>query len=82
MVRDHMIRLSLSSVLRWGFLVLLPAAVLGSVAAWPTLRTLSLFCLLYVALGLGAAIWVLRRRRFSLDVRVRGFLLFLAFWAL
>jgi len=71
---------SLSDILRWGFLLMLPAAVLGSVAAWPGLRTLSLFRILYVALCVGGAIWVLRQRRFQPGVRVRGFLLFLAFW--
>ena len=71
---------SLSDILRWGFLLMLPAAVLGSVAAWPGLRTLSLFRVLYVALCVGGAIWALRQRRFPPGVRVRGFLLFLAFW--
>ena len=61
---------------------MLPAAVLGSVAAWPGLRTLSLFRILYVALAVGGTIWVLRERRFPRGVRVRGLLLFLAFWVI
>jgi len=72
--------LSLSETLRWGFLLLLPAAVLGSVAAWPGLRTLSAFRVLYVALGLGTVAWIVHHRRLSLRVHVTPFLLFLAFW--
>jgi teichuronic acid biosynthesis protein TuaE len=82
MMRDSITKLSLSQVLRWGFLLLLPAAVLGSVAAWPGLRTLSAFRVLSVVLCLGAAIWLLRKRTFPTKVHVRGFLLFLAFWVL
>jgi teichuronic acid biosynthesis protein TuaE len=79
-LRQYMRQRSLSDILRGGFLLMLPAAVLGSVAAWPGLRTLSLFRILYVALCAGGAIWVLRQRRLPRGVRVRGFLLFLAFW--
>jgi O-antigen ligase len=59
---------------------MLPASVLGSAAAWPALRTVSLFRILYVALCFGGAIWVLRERRFPRGIRVRGLLLFLSFW--
>jgi teichuronic acid biosynthesis protein TuaE len=59
---------------------MLPLAVLGSVAAWPAFRTLSAFRILYVALGLGAACWFLRHRRFPRRVHVSPFLLFLALW--
>jgi teichuronic acid biosynthesis protein TuaE len=79
-MRDSIGRLSFSEVLRWGFLLLLPAAVVGSVAAWPGLRTLSAFRVLYVALGLGTVAWVLYHRRLSFRTHVTPFLLFLAFW--
>jgi len=81
MMRDFITKLSFSQVLRWGVLLLLPAAVLGSVAAWPGLRTLSAFRVLYVALGLGTAAWILYHRRLSFKLHVTPFLLFLAFWA-
>jgi teichuronic acid biosynthesis protein TuaE len=67
-------------LLRWGFLLTLPAAILGSVAAWPTLRTVSAFRILYVALALGAAGWVLYHRRLPPKSHVSPFLLFLVFW--
>jgi len=79
-MRDSITKLSFSEVLRWGFLLLLPASVLGSVAAWPTLRTLSAFRLLYVALGLGTAVWVLYHRRLPFRTKVTPLILFLAFW--
>lgn len=69
-----------SEILRWGFLLMLPAAVLGSVAAWPTLRTVSAFRILYVALALGAAGWMLYHRRLPPRSHVSPFLLFLVFW--
>ncbi|MGB9301619.1 MAG: hypothetical protein WCD51_13645, partial [Anaerolineae bacterium] len=78
MMRDFITKLSFSQVLGWGFLLLLPAAVLGSVAAWPGLRPLSAFRVLYVALGLGTAAWIVHHRRLSLRVHVTPFLLFLA----
>ncbi len=80
MVRHYLAQLSSSEALRWGFLVMLPLAVLGSVAAWPTLRTLSAFRILYMALGLGGACWILYHRRFPRRVYVTPFLLLLAFW--
>jgi teichuronic acid biosynthesis protein TuaE len=67
-------------LLRWGFLLMLPAAVLGSVAAWPTLRTVSAFRILYVAVALGAAVWVLYHRSLPPRSYVSLFLLFLVFW--
>ena len=73
-------RLSLSEALRWGFVVLLPLAVLGSIAAWPSLRTLSAFRILYVGLCGGTLIWLVRERKPTPRVQVPGFLLFLAFW--
>ncbi len=75
-------RLSLSETLRWGFLIMLPLAVLGSVVAWPGLRTVSAFRVLYVALCLGGVVWLLSRRRTLPRVHAPGFLLFLAFWVL
>jgi teichuronic acid biosynthesis protein TuaE len=80
MMRSSITKLPFSDVLRWGFLLLLPAAVLGSVAAWPGLRTLSVFRVLYVALGLGTAAWVLHHRRPRFKTHVTAFLLFLALW--
>jgi len=80
LARQSLSRLSLSEVLRWGFLVMLPLAVLGSVAAWPGLRTLSAFRILFVALGFVAAYWILYHRRFPRRVYVTPFLLFLALW--
>jgi teichuronic acid biosynthesis protein TuaE len=73
---------SLSDILRWGFLLMLPAAVLGSVAAWPGLRTVSLFRILFVVLSIGGATWVLLNRRLPRGVHVRAPLLFLGFWVL
>jgi teichuronic acid biosynthesis protein TuaE len=73
-------RISFSETLRWGFLLLLPAAVVGSVAAWPGFRTLSAFRLLYVALAIGAACWLLIKRRLPTTLHVTPFLWFLAFW--
>jgi teichuronic acid biosynthesis protein TuaE len=73
-------RISFSEALRWGFLLLLPAAVLGSVAAWPGFRTLSVFRLLYVALSVGAVCWLLLNRTLPARLRVAPFLWFLAFW--
>ena len=75
-----MTKRSLSDILRWGFLLMLPASVLGSVAAWPALRAVSLFRILYVSLCLGGAIWLLRERRLPRGIRVRGLLLFLILW--
>jgi teichuronic acid biosynthesis protein TuaE len=69
-----------SELLRWGFVLMLPAAVLGSVAAWPTLRTVSAFRILYVALALGAAGWMLYHRCLPSRSYVSPFLLFLVFW--
>jgi teichuronic acid biosynthesis protein TuaE len=69
-------------LLRWGFLVMLPAAIVGSLAAWPGFRTLSLFRILYMLLSLGAIAWLLLNRRFPSNVHVKGFLFFLAFWIL
>jgi len=76
----HRAKLSLSETLRWGFVVLLPLAVLGSIAAWPSFRTLSAFRILYLGLCAGALIWLVRERRPLPRVRVLGFLVFLAFW--
>jgi teichuronic acid biosynthesis protein TuaE len=73
-------RLSLSSALRWGFLLLLPLAILGSVLAWPGLRTFSAFRILYVVLCLGAAVWLVFRRTALPRVHVLWFLLFLSLW--
>ncbi|HUW96033.1 MAG TPA: hypothetical protein VMW58_09600, partial [Anaerolineae bacterium] len=75
-----MSRISLAEALRWGFLLLLPAAVLGSVAAWPGFRTLSVFRILYIALSVGAVCWLLLKRRLPIRLRVAPFLWFLAFW--
>jgi teichuronic acid biosynthesis protein TuaE len=72
-------RLTLSEALRWGFLILLPLAVLGSIVAWPGLRTFSAFRLLYILLCLGTAGWLLRERKLP-RVHVRTYLAFLAFW--
>jgi teichuronic acid biosynthesis protein TuaE len=69
-------------LLRWGFLIMLPAAVVGSLAAWPGFRTLSVFRMLYVLLALGAITWLLLNRRVPSNVHVKGFLFFLAFWIL
>lgn len=71
---------SASELLRWGFLIMLPAAIVGSVAAWPGLRTLSVFRILYVLLCLGTAVWFLLNRKLPSNLHVRGILLFLAFW--
>jgi teichuronic acid biosynthesis protein TuaE len=71
---------SLSDILRWGFLLMLPAAVLGSFAAWPAWRTLSAFRILYVTLALGAVGWILYHRRLPPRVHVSPFLLFLGVW--
>ncbi|MDH4209251.1 MAG: O-antigen ligase family protein [Anaerolineae bacterium] len=59
---------------------MLPLAVLGSIAAWPSFRTLSAFRILYLGLCAGALIWLVRERRPLPRVRVLGFLVFLAFW--
>jgi hypothetical protein len=59
---------------------MLPAAVLGSFAAWPTLRTLSAFRILYVALTLGAVGWMLYQRSLPPKLHVWPFLLFLGLW--
>jgi teichuronic acid biosynthesis protein TuaE len=67
-------------ILHWGFLIMLPAAIVGSIAAWPTFRTLSAFRFLYLSLCVGAPTWLLLKRRFSLKLEVGGFILFLAFW--
>jgi teichuronic acid biosynthesis protein TuaE len=80
MIRHYLAQLLSSDALRWGFLVMLPLAILGSVAAWPALRTLSAFRILYVALGLGAICWIPYHRRLPRRVYVAPFLLFLAFW--
>jgi teichuronic acid biosynthesis protein TuaE len=80
MLRDSMPPISFSEALRWGFLLLLPAAVLGSVAAWPGFRTLSVFRILYVALSVGAVCWLLLKRTLPVRLRVAPFLWFLAFW--
>jgi teichuronic acid biosynthesis protein TuaE len=80
MVRHHLAQSPSSDALRWGFLVMLPLAVLGSVAAWPALRTVSAFRILYVALGVGGICWILYHRRLPRRVYVAPFLLFLAFW--
>jgi len=79
-VRRFDSRITFLEVLRWGFVLMLPAAVLGSVAAWPGLRTLSAFRVLYVSLGLGTVAWILYRRSLSLRTNVTPFLLFLALW--
>ncbi len=79
-VRDSLSRLSFGECLRWTFLIMLPAAVVGSVAAWPTLRTLSVFRLLYLGLCVGAPTWLLLKRRFSFGFEVGGFFVFLALW--
>jgi teichuronic acid biosynthesis protein TuaE len=73
---------SLSDILRWTFLLMLPAAVLGSVAAWPQLRTISLFRILFVVLSIEGAIWVLLNRRLPRGVHVRAPLIFLGLWVL
>jgi len=79
-VRNAFAKLPFHEILRWGFLIMLPAAIIGSVAAWPTFRTLSVFRLLYLGLCLGAATWLLLKRRSSLRLEVGGLLLFLVFW--
>jgi teichuronic acid biosynthesis protein TuaE len=80
LVRGSLSTLPFHEILRWGFLIMLPAAIVGSIAAWPTFRTLSAFRLLYLGLCIGAPTWLLLQRRFSLKLEVGGFLLFLAFW--
>jgi teichuronic acid biosynthesis protein TuaE len=80
LARQSLSRLSFSEVLRWGFLLMLPAAVLGSVVAWPGLRTLSAFRVLYVSLGLGAAAWTVYHRRLLPRTYTTPFLLFLVLW--
>jgi teichuronic acid biosynthesis protein TuaE len=80
MLRHITSRISFSETLRWGFLLLLPAAVVGSVAAWPGFRTLSVFRLLYVALAVGVICWLLNERRLPITLHVAPFLWFLAFW--
>ncbi len=79
-VHNSFSKLPVHEILRWGFLIMLPAAIVGSVAAWPTFRTFSAFRLLYLGLCFGAPAWLLLKRRFSLRLEVGGFLLFLAFW--
>ncbi len=59
---------------------MLPAAIVGSLAAWPGFRTLSLFRILYVLLSLGAISWLFLNRRVPSNVHVKAFLFFLAFW--
>jgi hypothetical protein len=61
---------------------MLPAAILGSVAAWPEIRTVSLFRILFVALAIGGATWILLNRRLPRGVHVLAPLLFLGFWVL
>ncbi len=73
-------RITFLELLRWGFLIMLPAAIVGSVAAWPGFRTLSVFRILYVLLCLGTAVWFLLHRNLPSNLHVRGFLLFLGFW--
>jgi teichuronic acid biosynthesis protein TuaE len=80
MMDRHRAKLSLSETLRCGFVVLLPLAVLGSVAAWPSFRTLSAFRILYLGLCAGALLWLLRERKPLPKVSVLGFLILLAFW--
>lgn len=71
---------SVPEALRWGFLIMLPAATIGSAAAWPTLRTLSAFRVLYIGLTIGALAWLLLRRKLPLKLEVGYFICFLAFW--
>jgi teichuronic acid biosynthesis protein TuaE len=71
---------SLSDVLRWGFLLLLPLSVLGSLVAWPGFRTFSAFRLLYALLCLGGVLWLLKKPKRPPRVHVVWFLVFLAFW--
>lgn len=78
--RRLMPKLSPPELLRWGFLLMLPAAIVGSVAAWPSFRTLSAFRTLYILLSVGAFAWLLLNRRLPSNVRVRWFLAFLALW--
>jgi len=73
-------RLTLSEALRWGFLILLPLAVLGSIVAWPGFRTLSAFRLLYILLCLEAVLWLFTGRKTLPKVHVWWLLVFLAFW--
>jgi teichuronic acid biosynthesis protein TuaE len=74
------LRLPFDEILRWGFLIMLPAAIVGSVAAWPTFRTLSVFRLLYLGLCFGAFTRLLLRRSFSVKLHTGGFLIFFGFW--
>jgi teichuronic acid biosynthesis protein TuaE len=74
------LELPFHEILRWGFLIMLPAAIVGSVAAWPTFRTLSAFRLLYLGLCIGAPTWLLLKRGFSVRLQIGRFLLFFAFW--
>jgi teichuronic acid biosynthesis protein TuaE len=69
-----------SEVLRWGFLIMLPAATVGSVAAWPSFRGLSLFRVLYIGLCFGGVTWFLLKRRLPADSRVGRYIIFLGFW--
>jgi teichuronic acid biosynthesis protein TuaE len=80
LARQSLSRLSFSEVARWGFLLMLPAAVLGSFAAWPAWRTLSAFRILYAALALGGLVWILYHRRLPPRVHVWLFVLFLGVW--
>ena len=80
LVSGSLSTLPFREILRWGFLVMLPAATVGSIVAWPTLRTLSAFRLLYLGLCVCGPTWLLLKRRFSVKIEVGGFVLFLAFW--
>lgn len=67
-------------VLRWGFLIMLSAAIVGPVASWSGFRSAFAFRLLYVGLCFGAVTWLLLQRQFLLKLGIGGFLTFLAFW--
>ncbi len=81
LVRSSLSKLPFHEILRWGFLIMLPFAIVGSLAAWPTFRTLSAFRLLYLGLCFGTVTWLLLKPRFSLGLEVGGLLTFLASWA-
>lgn len=80
LARHSLPTVSFREMMRWGFLIMLPAATIGSAAAWPTFRTLSVFRFLYLSLAVSAATWAVVKRRFSLQVEVGASLTFLGFW--
>ncbi len=80
-VHNSFSKLPLHEILRWGFLIMVPAAVVCSVAAWFTFRTLLSFRLPYLGLCFGAPTWLLFKRRFSLGLEAGGFVFVVASWA-